>query len=53
MDIDRGYGKGGGSVVRVVRGPMSLPVPPVIPHLPYIYGGPAIGNAVKPKAKKK
>ena len=43
--VVKGYGKGG-SVVRVVRGPMSLPVPPVISHQPYIYGGPAIGKAV-------
>ena len=46
--VVKGYGKGGSVVsnVRVVRGPMSLPVPPVISHLPYIYGGPAIGKAV-------
>ena len=42
--VAKGHGKGGGSVVRVVRGPMSLPVPPMISHQPFIYGGPAVGK---------
>ena len=41
-----GRGNALSGVRDVASGPMSLPVPPLVSHVPFIYGGPPIGKAV-------